>query len=148
MIEGSGEIVINCTPETACGFVLDMDRYRLADPKIGRVFWEDWDGDRGRMKFSGKLRGIPTPPLTVNVRREGLGRIDIYADTSTLIGWLTRFHGSFDLTAQGPGCCLVAHVERFDFRRPLRWIADPLFRKWLAADTPTEMWRLKAMIEQ
>jgi hypothetical protein len=148
MIEGSGQIRIECPAHAVYDFVLDMDRYRHADPKIAKVFWERWDGDHGRMKFAGTLRGLPAPPLVVNVHREPFSRIEITADESTFIGWLARFRGSFEIEERSPGSCEVSHVERFDFRRPVRWIADPLFRRWLAEDTTAEMLRLKAMIER
>lgn len=147
MIEGSGQITIQCPAESVYDFVLDMDRYRHADPKIAKVAWEEWEGDRGRMKFWGKLRGLPAPPLVVNVVRKPFSSIEITADESTLIGWLSRFRGTFEIEARGPGSCDVWHVERFDFRRPVCWLADPLFRRWLADDTPAEMLRLRAMIE-
>ncbi|CAN5762281.1 hypothetical protein BH23ACT2_BH23ACT2_01320 [soil metagenome] len=139
--------MIRRSPEDIFDFVLDMDRYRHADPKISKVYWEEWEGDEGRMKFGGKLRHLPAPAIVVNVMRHRYTSIDIRADESTLLGRMVRFRGTFDVEDLGNGSCMVRHVERFNFRAPLKWIADPLFGAWLAADTKAEMTRLREMIE-
>ena len=147
MIEGRGETVIRRSSQDIFDFVLDMDRYRHADPKIAKVYWEKWEGDEGRMKFGGKLRHLPAPAIVVLVKLDRHRSIDIRADESTLLGRMVRFHGTFDVEDLGDGSCRVTHVEQFNFKAPLKWIADPLFGKWLAADTLAEMGRLREMIE-
>jgi len=148
MIEGKGETVIHRPPEEIFDFVLDMDRYRVADPKIAKVYWEAWEGDEGRMKFGGRLRHLRAPPIVVHITLDRCRSIDIRADESTWLGRMVRFHGSFAVEDLGDGSCRVQHLEQFNFRAPLRWIADPLFRSWLAADTEAEMGRLRELIEE
>lgn len=147
MIEGVGAIEIQGSPESIVEFVLDVDRYKLADPKIAKVHSATWDGDVGRMRFSGKLRGIPSPAIVVDVNLERDRSIDIRADESTFLGRMVRFHGTFEIDELEPGRCVVRHLERFNFRAPLKWVAEPLLGKWLANDTPAEMIRLRDMIE-
>jgi hypothetical protein len=43
---------------------------------------------------------------------------------------------------------VVRHREVFEFKRPWRWLAEPLLRRWLEADTADEMVRFKQLIER
>jgi hypothetical protein len=43
---------------------------------------------------------------------------------------------------------VVTHREVFSFKRPWRWLAEPLLRSWLENDTTEEMVRFKQLIEQ
>jgi hypothetical protein len=43
---------------------------------------------------------------------------------------------------------VVTHREVFSFKRPWRWLAEPLFRSWLETDTTEEMVRFKQLIER
>ncbi len=36
---GEGTAIVCCSPREVLEFVLDVERYRLADRKIGRVHW-------------------------------------------------------------------------------------------------------------
>jgi hypothetical protein len=58
---GEGTAVIGCSPQQVLELVLDVERYRLADRKIGRVHWVRRDGNHGQVKHNGRLLGVATP---------------------------------------------------------------------------------------
>jgi hypothetical protein len=59
---------------------------------------------------------------------------------------LLDFEGSFDLEETSDGT-RVTHRKVFIFKRPWRWLAGPLLRRWLENDTREEMARFKDLIE-
>ena len=40
----------------------------------------------------------------------------------------------------------VYHREALVFRRPFRWVLEPLLRRWLARDTPAEVNRMATLL--
>jgi hypothetical protein len=145
MIVGEASTTVSASANDVFDFVLDLDRYRQADRKIGRVGAIENEGDRGTVRFSGRIRGLPGPsgtyPFTRTDRRLRFG--------SPIAGparWFLGFEGTFDCE-DGPGGTLVTHREAFHFRRPWRWLAEPLLRRWLENDTPKEMVRFKQLVE-
>ena len=50
-------------PDDIIDFVLDLERYRQADHKIGRVGAIERHGTTGTARFAGRLRGLPGPSL-------------------------------------------------------------------------------------
>lgn len=54
--------------------------------------------------------------------------------------------GTFDCEETSNGT-LVTHREVFEFKRPWRWLAEPLLRRWLERDTVEEMVRFKPLVE-
>lgn len=145
MIVGEATTTVSVPPSEVFGFVLDLNRYRQADHKIGRVGATQRTGDTGTTRFSGRIRGLPGPsgtyPFTLTVSRLQFG--------SPIAGparWFLRFEGSFDCQETENGT-VVTHREAFDFKRPWRWIAEPVLRRWLEADTAEEMVRFKHLLE-
>ncbi len=142
MFEASSSIVVDAKPEEVLEFVLDLRRYAEADTKITRIKDTHREGDEGHVRHGGRLRGLPGPVLTNRFRLEPWRELTFAAEHPLL-----RFHGRFQCTQVEEGT-LVAHSERFEFRGPLRWIADPLFRNWLRRDLEDEMVRLRAIVER
>jgi hypothetical protein len=144
-IIGEATITVTATPEDVFDLVLDLDRYRLADHKIGRVLHVQRNGNAGTVRFAGRLRGLPGPvgtyPFTLTEDRLVVG-----APVAGLARWLVDFEASFACTATEVGTTVI-HREAFTFKRPLRWIANPLLRRWLEDDTRAEMTRMKEMLE-
>jgi hypothetical protein len=146
VIVGQATTTVTVPPSEVFEFVLDLHRYREADLKIGRVGPTSRSGDSGTVRFSGRIKGLPGPsgtyPFTVSASRLQFG--------SPIAGparWFLDFEGTFDCETTGSGT-LVTHRETFNFRRPWRWIAEPLLRRWLEADTVDEMVRFKELVEQ
>lgn len=138
-------MTVTVSPDEVFEFVLDLERYRQADQKIGRVGAVQRDGNSGTAEFSGRIRGLPGPrgvyPFTLTESRLHFG--------SPVAGFARRFldfEGTFDCEATSTGTA-VTHREVFEFKRPWRWIAEPLLRRWLEDDTADEMVRFKELIE-
>jgi hypothetical protein len=146
MIVGEATATVKVSPNEVFEFVLDLNRYRQADRKIGRVGPMTRNGDTGTVRFSGRIRGLPGPagtyPFTATTSRLQFG--------SPIAGparWFLDFEGTFDCEATADGT-VVTHREVFNFKRPWQWLAEPLLRRWLEADTAQEMVRLKELVER
>jgi hypothetical protein len=146
MIVGEGTATVQATPNEVFEFVLDLNRYRQADHKIGRVKSVERDGNSGTAQFAGRLRGLPGPtgtyPFTLTDTH-----LQFDSPTAGAARWFLDFEGTFDCEAGDDGT-VVTHREVFMFKRPWSWLAEPLLRNWLERDTADEMDRLKAIIEQ
>jgi hypothetical protein len=141
---GEGSAVIACPPRAVLELVLDVERYRLADRKIGRVHWVHRHGNHGQVKHDGRLLGLPFPPIVLAFTLTPWSRLDFGIVTAP---WpLTGFEGSFtcEPTAQGTR---VVHRECFTVH-PLVRPLDPVFGAWLARDTPQEVGRIKRLLER
>jgi hypothetical protein len=145
MIVGEASVRVAVSPADVLAFVLDLERYRQADHKIGRVGPVTRDGAGGTAVFSGRIKGMPGPSGTYPF---------VLTPTSLKFGtpiagparWFLNFEGSFECTETAAGTEVV-HREVFDFKRPWQWFLDPLLRKWLENDTAEEMGRLKDLVE-
>lgn len=145
VIVGEATTTVSVSPDAVFDFVLDLERYRLADHKIGRVGPVERWGDRGMATFSGRIRGLPGPsgtyPFVVTPSR--------LAFSSAIAGparWFLDFEGTFECRATEDGT-EVTHREVFDFKRPWRWLVEPFLRRWLESDTAEEMARFKQLVE-
>ena len=145
-IVGEASTTVRATPTEVIAFVLDLRRYKEADHKIGRIGAIHRSGDRGTVRFTGRLRGLPGPGGTYPFRITG-DRLVVGTPTSGPARlFLAEFEGSFTC-APAAGGTRVTHREVFTFRRPWRWLANPLLRHWLPADTAREMQRFQALID-
>ncbi|MBK8407999.1 MAG: SRPBCC family protein [Sandaracinaceae bacterium] len=146
MIEGIGEALVRRPPEAIVAFVTDLERYKKADWKIGRVLESRREGNRIFMRHDGKLRGIPGPPVSLEMTIEGRTSVRYQSVPSFPAKWFLTFDGGFEL-AEVAGGTHVVHTERFRFHAPWRFVAEPFLRNWIAQDVPKEMERLKAILE-
>src|SRR2546425_6392521 len=93
---------LSCTAEEYLAFVLDVERYREVDDKLGQIDWVRTDGDVTEFRFRPTLPGLPPAPKTVSRMRLTPGqRIDIdYAPRphNRLVRLLTAFRASFVCT--------------------------------------------------
>ncbi|HWD52832.1 MAG TPA: SRPBCC family protein [Acidimicrobiales bacterium] len=145
MIVGEGRTIVAVPPSGVLDFVLDLERYRQADHKIGRVGPVTRDGAGGTAVFSGRIKGMPGPsgtyPFTLTPTSLKFG--------SPIEGparWFLDFEGSFECQETGDGT-VVVHREVFDFKPPWRWFVEPFLRRWLERDTVQEMARFKVLVE-
>jgi hypothetical protein len=145
MIVGEASTTVAVPPSDVFEFVLDLNRYRHADRKIGKVGAMTRTGDRGTVSFSGRIKGLPGPagtyPFTITASRLVIG--------SAIAGparWFLDFEGTFDckVTAEGT---VVTHREVFNLKRPWRWLVEPMLRGWLETDTVDEMVRFKQLVD-
>ena len=145
MIVGEATTTVSVTPSEVFDFVLDLNRYRQADHKIGRVGTIDDHGDRGVVQFAGRIRGLPGPSGTYPFTRSD-SRLQFGSPVAGPARWFLDFEGSFEAHPSGEGT-VVTHREAFSFKKPWRWLAEPLLRRWLENDTAEEMVRFKELIE-
>lgn len=143
MIIGEASATVAASPSEVFELVLDLERYKLADRKIGRVGAVRRDGDRGSVRFSGRIRGLPGPSGTYPFELSST-RLWVGSPTAGAARWLLDFEGTFDCETTDQGT-VVTHREVFDFKRPWRWLAEPLLRSWLERDTAEEMTRFEQL---
>ncbi len=145
MIEGRGVVDIACTREDVIAFVTDLNRYKLADHKIGRVYFSSRDGDTVKMRHGGTLRGLPGPSVSLVLTVDAQGA-HYQSDGTGVARLFLTFDGGFEISQQ-PSGVRVTHVERFHFHAPWRWWVEPWLRAWLQADIEAEMGRMKALLD-
>jgi hypothetical protein len=146
VIQGVGEAIVRRPPEAIIAFVTDLERYKKADWKIGRVLECRRVGDRIFMQHDGTLRGLPGPPVALEMLVEGRSSVRYRSVPSFPSRYMLTFDGGFELAETAEGTRVV-HTERFRFFAPWRFVAEPFLRDWLAADVPKEMVRLKEILE-
>jgi hypothetical protein len=145
MIVGEATATVAVSPQEVFDFVLDLRRYRLADRKIGKIGAMTRAGDRGTVRFSGRIKGLPGPPGTYPFTLTD-SRLVFGSAIAGPARWFLDFEGSFDCAVAADGT-VVTHREVFDFKAPWHWIAEPLLRRWLETDTAEEMVRFKELVE-
>lgn len=145
-IIGEGTTVVDAGPAAVVEFVLDLERYREADHKIGRVGAIERNGDTGTVSFAGRLAGLPGPMGTYPFEVTGHD-LRIGSPIAGPARWFLDFEGTFRCEPATQGT-IVHHREVFSFKRPWRWIAAPLLRSWLANDVQAEMVRLGALLDR
>jgi hypothetical protein len=145
LIVGEATVTVEASAAEVFDFVLDLRRYREADRKIGRVGAVQRDGNTGTAEFWGRIRGVPGPrgvfPFTLTP-----SRLEFRSPVAGPARRFLDFEGSFDCT-ETEGGTSVTHREAFRFKRPWRWLAEPLLRRWLENDTVEEMVRFKPLVE-
>ncbi len=147
MIEGRAQATIHASAQECYEFVLDLDRYREADHKIGSVRALEFDGRVGEVRYTGRLRGVPSPPMTHLIEAEPYRSIVVRSKPGTWQDRLGPFHGVFTFTPVDAETTHVEHVEQLSFRGPARPLMERMLGTWLAADTPDEVARMKALLE-
>jgi len=117
-------------------FVLDLDRYRQEDHRVGRVGPVKRDGSGGTAVSSGRIGGLPEPsgtyPFTLTPTSQRF--------RSAIAGparWFIDLEGSFERKETGDGPAVV-HPEVFAFKRPWRRSLDPLPLTWLERHDPRD----------
>ncbi len=147
MIDGSACAVVRATAGEVIAFVLDLDRYRLADTKIASARFVAGDSVRGTVVIKGRLRGLPTPPDSQHYTVSADGQtIEFRSAPSRWPGLLATFHGVVRCHPLPDGGTCVTHTERFAFTPPLALLLHPYLREWLRRDTAEEVARMAAQL--
>ena len=66
MATGTATAVFTCSAEEYLAFVLDVERYREVDDKIGPIDWVRTDGDVTEFRFRPKMPLMPWSPKVVS----------------------------------------------------------------------------------
>jgi hypothetical protein len=146
MIVGEATATVAVPAGDVFEFVLDLRRYREADRKIGRVGAVQREGDSGTTKFWGRIRGLPGPSGVYPFKMTP-SRLEFGSPVAGAARWFLDFEGCFDCE-ETPEGTRVTHREIFRFKRPWKWLAEPLLRRWLERDTVEEMVRFKPLVER
>jgi hypothetical protein len=119
LIVGEASTTVRASPAEVFAFVIDLERYRQADHKIGRVGEVHRSGDGGTVRLAGRIRGLPGPTGTYPFRLTS-SRLVFGSPIAGPARWfLAYFEGSFDCEAGAEGT-VVTHREVYRFRRPWR----------------------------
>ncbi len=145
MIVGVASTTVKASPQEIFDFVLDLNRYRKADRKIGRVGSVVKSERGGTVTFSGRIRGLPGPSGTYPFTRTE-SRLEFTSAIAGAARWFLDFNGTFDCEVTTAGT-VVTHREAFNFKRPWRWVVEPFLRHWLETDTDQEMVRFKELVD-
>jgi hypothetical protein len=126
--------------------VLDLDRYRQADTKIRRVTRpvELDENDEGTARYWGRLRGTPPVPDVNIVRLRRWSELTFTGAPRQPSRLVLDFTGRFTCR-EDDGGCEVTHGYEMTFRRPFRWIYEPLLDGWLQVELDSELERLSDM---
>lgn len=141
---GTGTTVIRCDPADVLDFVLDVDRYRQADHKVGRLRYMRRQGNKGQVRHGGRFLGLPAPAATLSFELTPSSRLDF---RGVSMPWpLCGFHGSFtcEPTAEGTQ---VTHKECFIFGPISGRVFRTICGQWLVRDTQAEVLRMKHLLE-
>ena len=132
--------VVPATSREVLEFVLDLERYRQADAKIGRITRPVVldEHDEGRTRYWGRLRGLPPAPDTNIVRLDRWKELTFTGAPGQPARLLLDFTGRFACTDVDGGCRLT-HGYELTFRRPVRWVYEPLLRGWLQVELEAEL---------
>lgn len=145
MLQVEATVVIDRPAEVILEWISDLERYREADTKITKVLHQDPE----RVRYRGRLRGIPTPSDENVVTREPGRSLTFRGAPGRWTRWLLDFEGGFTCEAAPAGGTLVRHAESFRFKpAPARWVAEAYLRRWLQQDIEAEVGRLKALVER
>jgi len=137
--------VIQRPPKDILDFVLDVDRYRLADLKIGRVHYVHRNGNEGEVRHGGRLLGLPAPAAVLAFTLTPYSRLDF---RGVAMPWPLRGFSGFFTCQDSPEGTMVVHRECFIFGRVSGQLFKRLLGWWLKRDTPAEVLRMKRLLER
>lgn len=147
-VVGAAETTIRTSAAEVLDFILDVERYRSVDPKIGAIHWVHRSPDGREVTFRFTPRLGPVPALLRSTQRVTLvdgSSVSITA-LSSRVDRLARFRASLDTTAVDGGVLVRRRLE-FWLAPPLRPTLGPLLRRWLARDVPAELRALRSALE-
>ena len=147
-VVGTAEMTMRTTATEVLEFILDVERYRTVDSKIGTIHWIHRSADRREVTFRFTPRLGPLPPVvrsTQRVTRMGNDSVSITALPSW-VDRLARFHGSLSVTPVHGGVLVVRRLE-FWIVSPLRLTLAPVLRRWLSRDVPAELAAVRLALE-
>lgn len=141
MLQVKASVDIDRPPDVILDWISDLDRYQRADRKIARVLLQEAE----RVRYHGRLRGIPTPIDEQTVHRDGSS--PPFRGAPRWTRRLLDFEGGFQLTPSTSGGTTSRTSKCSTSSWPVRWLAEAWLRSWLQADIEQEMGRLKQFVE-
>lgn len=138
---------VEATSRQVLEFVLDLERYRQADTKIGRISKpiELDSNHEGSVRYWGRMRGTPPAPDTNLVKLDPWRTLTFTGAPRQPARLILDFTGRFHCVDTDGGC-QVTHSYEMNFRRPFRWIYEPLLRTWLQTELDAELDRVVTIL--
>jgi hypothetical protein len=143
-IVGEATTTVAASVDEVIEFVLDLEQYKRADHKIGRVGRVEHRGETGTVEFSGRILGLPGPRGVYPYRR-GSHALQFSSPVAGPAKWFMDFRGTFECRETADGT-EVTHREVYEFKRPWRLLVALLIRRWLERDTAKEMARFQEIL--
>lgn len=137
--------MIQRPPKDILEFVLDVDQYRRADLKIGRVHYVHRDGNDGEVRHGGRFLGLPAPPAVLTFTLRPYTRLDF---RGVAMPWPLRGFNGFFTCQESPEGTIVTHRECFVFGRVSGRLFKLMLGRWLKRDTAAEVGRMKSLLER
>lgn len=149
VLHATATTLVRGTSQEVLELVLDLDRYRQADAKIRRVTRPVTLGEdhRGSARYWGRLRWLPPAPDTNLVALTPWSRLVFTGAPRQPARLVMSFTGRFECVDREGGC-EVTHSYEMQFRRPFRWLYEPLVRTWLQAELDREVARLRDLLAE
>ena len=129
-------------------FILDVERYKAVDSKIGTIHWVHRSRDKREVTFRFTPRLGPLPGVvrsTQRVTRIGDHAVSITALPSR-VDRLARFRGSMNVTPVDDGVLVRRRLE-FWITPPLRPVLGPVLQRFLDRDVPAELAAVRNVLE-
>jgi hypothetical protein len=148
-VVGEADVVMATSSARVLEFVMDVERYREVDAKIGRIHWVQRSPDGRQVTFRFTPRLGPVPALlrsTQHVTRHG-ERALVIRPTPSWTDRLARFEGTVECWPHRDGVRVRRRLE-FWLAPVLRPLLGPPLRRWLATDVPAELDAARRALER
>lgn len=149
-MRAEASITIRAPAKQILQFVCDLERYRQADHKIATITQQPTvspESPTALTRYSGRLRGVPTPPEWQIVHLEPWSRLTLRSKPGQWTNRFATFEGGFICDDLDDERCLVTHYEQFTWHPAVEPLAERALANWLQDDIEDEMQRLKTLIE-
>lgn len=147
-VVGEAETTIRTTAAEVLEFILDIERYKTVDSKIGTIHWvrRTPDGREVTFRFTPRLGPLPAVVRsTQRVTHNGDHSVSITTLPSR-VDRLARFQGSMKVTRTDDGVLVRRRLE-FWLAPPLRAVLGPVLRRFLSRDVPAELAAVRNVLE-
>lgn len=146
-LTASATTTVRATPRDVLEFVLDLDRYRLADHKIRRISTVEGPDDvgEGSVVMWGKLRGMPPARDRQNFVLERWSHLTFVGAPRQPGRLLFDFVGTFDAVPLPDDSTLLTHAYQFTFTPPFRRLEKRL-SGWLQDEIDAEVERISEIL--
>lgn len=143
---GEARLFVRRPAVDIANFILDLRSYQSVDNKLGKIYWVRRDGNEVLFRFQPRLLGLPGPPTTQRVVASEDGSSIQIAGMPAWADVLVTFSASFQFAEEDDGTWVTRRLE-FIFKKPVSWLLDPLFNRWLAKDVAIELANAKRVLE-
>lgn len=147
MAFGEAKLFVRRPASEIADFILDLNVYQQVDAKLGKIYWTERTGNDVVFKFQPRLLGLPGPPTTQRVVLAADGKSIRISGVPSWMDRLVTFSAFFRFAEEDGGTWVTRRVE-FTFSKPVAWLLDGAFGRWLAKDVATELAAAKELLEK